>query len=178
MFPSDVDPDVLEAELEVFRNIVDRKEELKNGSTNNIVQFPYEQSNALPLIWKAYQLMPTAPISVSKDERTFSHLKFVKNVYRSTMGDKRLDNLMLLNCEKDLTDDLDMYHALNQWACIKTHAGVRQKTGSIYYHYTDGCFQCFYCLNRLYTCCLQKYNGVPNVYNWKGEYSYMVFCIF
>ena len=41
MFPSDVDPDVLEAELEIFRNIVDRKEELKNGSTNNTVQFAY-----------------------------------------------------------------------------------------------------------------------------------------
>ena len=116
MFPSDVDPDVLEAELEVFRNIVDRTEELKNGSTNNIVQFAYEQTKVLPLTWKAYQLMLTAPISVSKDERTFSHLKFVKNVYRSIMGDKRLDNLMLLNCEKDLTDDLDMYHVLNLWA--------------------------------------------------------------
>ena len=38
----------------------------------------------------------TAPILVSKDERTFGHLKFVKSVYRSTMGNKRLDNLMLL----------------------------------------------------------------------------------
>ena len=107
MFPSDVDPDVLEAELKVFRNIVDRKEELKNGSTNNIVQFAYEQlpltAKALPLTWKTYQLMLIAPISVSKDERTFSLLRFVKNAYRSTMGDKRLDNLMLLNCEKDLT---------------------------------------------------------------------------
>ena len=121
MFPSDVDPDVLEAELEVFRNIVDRKEELKNGSTNSIVQFAYGQRKALPLTWKACQLMLTAPISVSKDERTFSHLKFVKNVYRSTMGDKRLDNLMLLNCEKDLTDDLDMYHVLNQWASKPRH---------------------------------------------------------
>ena len=116
MFPNDVDADVLEAELEVFKNIVDNKEELKNGSMNNIVQFAYEQRKTLPLTWKAYQLMLTAPISVAKDERTFSHLKFVKSVYRSTMGDKRLDNLMLLNCEKDLTDGLDMYQVVNQWA--------------------------------------------------------------
>jgi hypothetical protein len=116
MFPNDVDADVLEAELEVFKNIVDNKEELKNGSMNNIVQFAYEQRKTLPLTWKAYQLMLTAPISVAKDERTFSHLKFVKSVYRSTMGHKRLDNLMLLNCEKDLTDGLDMYQVVNQWA--------------------------------------------------------------
>ncbi|CAB4026294.1 zinc finger MYM-type 1-like [Paramuricea clavata] len=116
MFPNEVDADVLEAELEVFRNIIDHKEELKNGSMNNIVQFAYEQRKTLPLTWKAYQLMLTAPISVAKDERTFSHLKFVKSVYRSTMVDKRLDNLILLNCEKDLTDGLDMYQVVNQWA--------------------------------------------------------------
>ncbi|CAB4039033.1 Hypothetical predicted protein [Paramuricea clavata] len=67
MFPNEVDADVLEAELEVFRNIVDHKEELKNGSMNNIVQFAYEQRKTLPLTWKAYQLMLTAPISVAKD---------------------------------------------------------------------------------------------------------------
>ncbi len=88
IFRNDVDADVLEAELEVFRNIVDHKEELKNGSTNSIVQFAYEQRKTLPLTWKAYQLMLTAPISVAKDERTFSDLKFVKSVYRSTMEDK------------------------------------------------------------------------------------------
>ena len=60
-------------------------------------------------------LMLTAPISVAKDERTFSHLKFVKGVYRSTMADKRLDNLMILNCEKDLTDSLDMKEVSKIW---------------------------------------------------------------
>ena len=107
---------MLETELEVFRNIVGHKGELNNGSANSIVQFAFEQRKALPLTWKAYQLMLTAPISVSKDERTFSHLKFVKSVYHSTMGNKTLDNLMLLNCEKDLTYGLDMYHVLIQWA--------------------------------------------------------------
>jgi hypothetical protein len=71
------------------------------------------------IIQKLAEMFPNdvdADISVAKDERTFSHLKFVKSVYRSTMGDKRLDNLMLLNCEKDLTDGLDMYQVVNQWA--------------------------------------------------------------
>ena len=80
MFPTDVDPDVLEAELEVFRNIVEHKEELKNGSTNTIIQLVYEQRKALSLTWKEYQLILTAPISVSKDGEIFSHLKFVKSV--------------------------------------------------------------------------------------------------
>ena len=35
------------------------------------------------------------------------------------MGDKRLDNLMLLNCEKDLTDSLDMINVVHQWSSAK-----------------------------------------------------------
>ena len=72
--------------------------------------------------------MLTTLISVAKDERTFSHLKFVKDertfsrlkfvkgVYRSTIADKRLDNLMILNCEKDLTEPLDMKKMQKIWA--------------------------------------------------------------
>ena len=61
MLPSDVAPGVLETELEVF--II----KLKNGRTNKIEHFAYKQSKTLPLTWQAYQLMLTAPISVSID---------------------------------------------------------------------------------------------------------------
>ena len=100
MFPSEVDAEVFQAEFEVFKNIVDSIPELLNQENAGVTQFAYMQRKTLPLTWKSYQLMLTAPISVAKDERTFSHLKFVKSVYRSAMGDKRLDNLMLLNSEK------------------------------------------------------------------------------
>ena len=76
--------------------------------TNWRVEKELSNSPMISVTWKLYKLMLTAPISVAKDERTFSHLKFVKGVYRSTMADKRLDNLMILNCEKSLTDSLDM----------------------------------------------------------------------
>ena len=64
MFPNDVDADVLEAELEVFRNIADHKEELRNRSMSNIVQFAYELRKTLPLTWKT---------SVHANSSDFSH---------------------------------------------------------------------------------------------------------
>ena len=119
MFPSDVDAHVFQAEFEVFKNIVDDTPALKKQENKDVIEFAFMQRKTLPLTWKSYQLMLTSPISVAKDERTFSHLKFVKNVYRSTMGDKKLDNLMLLNCEKDLTDSLDMIDVVHQWSSAK-----------------------------------------------------------
>ena len=52
------------------------------------------------------QFVTTAGVSVATNERKFSQLKFVKTILRSTMGDERLDCLMLLASEKDLTDKL------------------------------------------------------------------------
>ena len=113
MIPSNVDCEVLAAELEVFTK-VPSQDELASG--DRVIHFVYDHRAILPLTWKLYKLVLTAPISVAKDHETFSHLKFVKGVYRSTMADKRLDNLMILNCEKDLTDSLDIEDVLKIWA--------------------------------------------------------------
>ena len=117
MMPSNVDSEVLAAELDVFANILfssraSSEDNLASG--DRMIKFAYDQRAILPLTWKLYKLMLTAPISVAKDERSFSHLKFVEGVYRSTMADNRLN--MILNCEKDLTDSFDMKEVLEIWA--------------------------------------------------------------
>ena len=119
MFPDHVDSDVLEAELEVFSNILAGNQAANPNKLDNgdkVIKFVYNYRTTLLLTWKSYKPLLTAPVLVAKDERTFSHLKFVKGVYRSTMADKRLDNLMILNCEKDLPDALDMKKVLKIWA--------------------------------------------------------------
>ena len=61
-----------------------------------------------PTIAKAYKLLLTAAPTVCKDERSFSKLKFVKSWCRNTMSNNRLDALMLLACEKDLAERIDL----------------------------------------------------------------------
>ena len=42
-------------------------------------------------------------------------MKLIKNFLRSTMSDERLEDLILLAAEKDLTDKIDLDEALKVW---------------------------------------------------------------
>lgn len=72
-----------------------------------------------PLLAKAYRLLLTAAPTVCKGERSFSKLKFVKARCRNSMGNKRLDSLMLLACEKDLAEKIDLQNIAKVWSRIK-----------------------------------------------------------
>ncbi len=61
----------------------------------------------------------TSPVSVASNERSFSKMKLVKNLLRSTMGDDRLEWLMILACEKDVVDSLDVSQIVSTWAKTK-----------------------------------------------------------
>ena len=50
----------------------------------------------------------TVPMSSATAERTFSALRRVKNYLRTTMTQKRLNNVMLLHAHKQRTDDLNL----------------------------------------------------------------------
>jgi hypothetical protein len=64
-------------------------------------------------------LIFTVPVSTASNERTFSKLKIVKNGLRSTMGADWLQNLILLNCNKDLTDEIDIHLLVKHWAPLR-----------------------------------------------------------
>ena len=67
----------------------------------------FNLQSAFPELYTVYKSLLTLPIGSTKCERTFSKLKFVKNNLRSTMGQKRLNSLMVINVERDLTKALD-----------------------------------------------------------------------
>jgi hypothetical protein len=52
-------------------------------------------------------------------ERSFSKMKIVKNYLRSTMKGERLEDLIVLSTEKDLTDTIDLNVILKIWATRK-----------------------------------------------------------
>jgi hypothetical protein len=55
-----------------------------------------------PNITIKQRVFVSLPASVSLGERTFSVLKQVKNIYRSPMGQDRLDGFATLNINRDL----------------------------------------------------------------------------
>jgi hypothetical protein len=58
-------------------------------------------------------------VTVAKDERTFSKLKLVKTLCRSTMKDERLEELLIMACEKDITDEISVVKMATAWAALK-----------------------------------------------------------
>ena len=78
-----------------------------SDSVQSAAEFSHEHQLFFPSVSKAYKLLLTAPVSVAKNERAFSKLKIVKNCLLSTMKDERLKDLIVLACEKDLTDTIE-----------------------------------------------------------------------
>ena len=52
-------------------------------------------------------------------ERSFSTLKRIKNNFRNTMGQKRLNDLTLMSIEYDLLRDINLTNVISKFAHIK-----------------------------------------------------------
>ena len=84
-----------------------------------IVEFSEERKSIFHLTNCCYLLLLTILFTVDEDERTFSRLKIVKTPPQTTMGNKRLESLLFLYCEKDINDSIDINVIAKDWAYIK-----------------------------------------------------------
>lgn len=69
-----VESDVLLSELDIFSVMVSSEQP---SSVQEAAKYAHENQKTFPTVYKAYRLLLTAPVSVAKDERTFSKLKIV-----------------------------------------------------------------------------------------------------
>ena len=106
------DPNALMSEVETFT--LHTKADVKDifGAAKKAE----EMKSVFPMTNRAYRLVLTAPVTVAKDERTFSKLKIVKNLYRSRTSNERLEELMFITCEKDITDEIPVHNLATLWA--------------------------------------------------------------
>ena len=63
----------------------------------------YHLVDAYPLLYKIYGFILAIPITSCTAERTFSVLKRVKSRLRSTMGQERLEQLLMMAIERNIT---------------------------------------------------------------------------
>ena len=88
-------------------------------TVHDICQLAYKYKSIFLGVYKNYKLLLTVPVTVAMNERTFSKMKIIKNFLRSTMSGERLDDLIVLATEKDLSDKIDLNMALKAWATKK-----------------------------------------------------------
>ena len=82
-------------------------------------EFLEERKSKFLLTNRSCWLLLTIPINVAKDEHTFSRLKIVETRLQIMMRDKRLEPLLLLSCEKDITDSIDVDVITKDWETLK-----------------------------------------------------------
>ncbi|XP_065658961.1 uncharacterized protein LOC136083486 [Hydra vulgaris] len=76
--------------------------------------------DAFPNVYIAYRLFLTIPITNCEAERSFSTLKRVKNMHRSTMVHSRLSNIARLTIESKLLETLDFSDVIAEEETDKT----------------------------------------------------------
>lgn len=64
-------------------------------------------------LYSIIKLCLTLPTSSCSVERSFSKLKIIKSRLRSTMDQKRLQNLMVISCEHDVSIDISKVIVIN-----------------------------------------------------------------
>lgn len=74
---------------------------------------------AFPNLAQVYRKLASLPVGSTKCERCFSKLKILKNRLRSSMGQSRLESLLLLSIEKDMIDLIDHAAVIKKFAKTK-----------------------------------------------------------
>lgn len=85
----------------------------------DVLQKSEEVKHILPCANWFCRLSFTSPVTTASSERTFSKLKLIKQCLRSTMTSNRLSSLMILSCEKDIVDKLDIDSVVTKWSLAK-----------------------------------------------------------
>ena len=73
------------------------------------------QKDLLDKVVNLMQLILVMPATDSTSERSFSVLRRVKTHLRSTMGQQRLNDLLLLHVHKEITDSLNLKEVINNF---------------------------------------------------------------
>ena len=81
------------------------------------------QLNKLPVAFdqflKALKIALALPVSTASNERFFSVLKRVKNYLRTTCGQERLSNLLLMNVEPECANECCLDDLVNSFGRMK-----------------------------------------------------------
>ena len=80
----------------------------------------YDMQSAFPNVNIALRIYVTLPVSNCTGERSFSHLKRIKNYLRSTMLQERLCALAILNIENELVKNIDFGQLVEAFATAKS----------------------------------------------------------
>ena len=118
-YKDDIKPEVLQVQLVTFGtnfpNNPDKKQPTVFDIIDNMTAMTQAQRDLLDQVVNIMKLILVMPATNSTSERSFSALHRVKTYLRSTMGQQRLNDLLLLHVHKEITDSLNLKEVVNNF---------------------------------------------------------------
>ena len=135
-YPNDLEPSLAE-ELVHFREYfkgknVHRKEDALDDSDEGVsvelqmyrILAKREIHEVFPNVEIALRIYLTLMVSNCSGERSFSALKRIKNVLRSTMTDQKLNNLSIMSIEAEVLRKIDFHDIIKEFASRKCRKSI------------------------------------------------------
>jgi hypothetical protein len=104
----DFDYDILEAQLTILRSLFKTSVPTTVSDVAYVLRSTEGASLMLSEVIRFVKLCLVLPATSASAERSFSALRRLKNYIRSTVGQPRLNHLLLLHCHQDRLDKLDL----------------------------------------------------------------------
>jgi hypothetical protein len=76
----------------------------------------YWKDGGFQMVWVAYRILLTIPVTVASAERSFSKLKLIKTYLRTTMSQERLNGLAMISIENEYLDKLKYDDLIEEFA--------------------------------------------------------------
>ena len=124
-YPEDLEESLCE-ELVQFTELLKTDLASHIGTTLDLVELQFYRliidnslESCFPNIEIALRIYLSLMVTNCSGERSFSKLKLIKNELRSTMGQKRLNNLTLMSIEHKLLREMDTSYIINKFSHAK-----------------------------------------------------------
>lgn len=120
LYSGDLEADLVE-ELVQFRMLIGDNMQNQGTSAQTLLQFLRTRNllTVFPNVGIALRLYLTLPVTNASGERSFSKLGLVKSRLRSTMGQCRLNQLILMSLESDILRLLDFSSLIDDFSTRK-----------------------------------------------------------
>ena len=115
----DIHAEELEMELNRFVCVVEQDKDLRYAKDFIDYIYKHELNEIYPNMAIRLRVLLTTPVTVASAERSFSRMKIIKNVLRSTMNNDRLSALGMISIETETARSLDYEDLVNRFAEIK-----------------------------------------------------------
>ena len=118
----DIDSDEMSTELQRFVLILQKKRNLNTAQDFLNYLLTTHLFELYPNVYIALRILLTCPVTVASAERSFSKLKLIKTINRTSMTDSRLSSLAMLSIENDCAQFLDYDNVITAFANKKVRS--------------------------------------------------------